>query len=48
MAEAFSTLAATALATFVPLYLGLLFPTLLGKASRASLFCVAASVSINS
>ena len=46
MAEAFSALAATALATFVPLYLGLLFPTLLGKGSRASLFFVAASVGI--
>jgi uncharacterized membrane protein YuzA (DUF378 family) len=46
MADVLSTFAETALATFAPLYIGLLFPTLFGKESRASLFFVAASVGI--
>jgi zinc transporter ZupT len=46
MADVLSTFAATALATFVPLYIGLFFPPLLGKGSRGSLFFVAASVGI--
>ena len=46
MADVPSAFAATALATFVPLYIGLLFPTLLGKESRGLLFFVAASVGI--
>src|SRR2546427_12757228 len=46
MADVLSTFAATALATFVPLYVGLLFPTLFGKGSSGSLFFVAASVGI--
>src|SRR5213594_2830594 len=46
MADVPSTFAATALATFMPLYIGLLFPTLFGKGSSGSLFFVAASVGI--
>lgn len=46
MADVLSTFAATALATFVPLYIGLFFPSLRGKGSRESLFFVAASVGI--
>ena len=46
MADILSTFAATALAAFVPLYIGLLLPTLLGKGSKESLFFVAASVGI--
>src|SRR5437773_11548020 len=46
MADVLSTFAATALATFVPLYIGLFFPSLRGKGSRESLFFVAACVGI--
>src|SRR5438128_992106 len=46
MADVLSTFAATALATFVPLYIGLFFPTLFSKGSSGSLFFVAASVGI--
>src|SRR3989442_1841072 len=46
MADVLSTFAATTLATFVPLYIGLIFPTQFGKGSSGSLFFVAASVGI--
>src|SRR5437899_9507904 len=46
MADVLSTFAATALATFVPLYIGLIFPTQFGKGSSGSLFFVAVSVGI--
>src|SRR5712692_3220630 len=46
MADVLSAFASTALATFMPLYLGLLLPPLLGRGSRGSQFFVAASAGI--
>ncbi len=46
MADVIIALGATALATFAPLYLGLLVPSLVGKGSSGSSFFVAASAGI--